>query len=91
MPFKLDKQIGDVWISANNGETFEKLGRINDVDITSELEECDDSIICSEIIKDYSTTFTCDIPVHFTTNTFLRAIMNNNWLKMHKIPMRRRK
>lgn len=90
MPFKLDTQIGDVWISADNGETFEKLGRINNVDITSESEKYEDSIICSEIIKEYNTTFTCNIPTYFTTKAFLRAIMSNNWLKMHGIPMRRK-
>lgn len=91
MPLKLDTQIGNVWVSADNGETFMKLGGINSVDIISKAEEYDDSIICSEIVKDRSATFTFDIPAHFTANTFLRAIMSNNWLKMHRIPMRRRK
>lgn len=71
----------------SNGRTFERIGRIEDVSI-----ETSDVIPYSQMDLKSEMEFTATLGM---TQTFQRYVlgfpMPNNWLKMHGLPMRRKR
>ena len=87
MPPKDDNNGGIHPYYVSNGRTFERIGRIEDVSI-----ETSDVIPYSQMDLKSEMEFTASLNM---TQTFQRFVlgfpMPNNWLKMHGLPMRRKR
>lgn len=92
MPPK-DTQPYTLMFSTDGGETMRPLAKVTEVDLT---EGCDDEVDLSWIRsgEEMEMTFTATTITIRNLILFLfgdKRMMPNNWLKMHWIPMRRRR
>lgn len=88
MPTKDENNGGIHLYYASNGRTFERLGRIEDVSMEASDVIPEEIIISLKSEMEFTATLNM-------TQTFQRYVfgfpMPNNWLKMHGLPMRRKR
>ena len=91
MPPK-DTKPHTLMFSTDGGETMHPLGKISEAIITDDIIS-DDQTVLPFVKMDDEITFSCKFQMENSATIFLVTGKwpSNNWLKMHGIPMRRRR